>query len=94
MKDKEQIEKNLQRRLREFTNPESKVKPPSPNETAKQGLTAKLAVRKKRISLDTLFVYESDSISELQARIEAERQAKKEGWKIIGYLVSIERREK
>ncbi len=60
-------------------------------ESYKTGHLVKLAVRTKRLELDTLFEHRSTSISRLEAQMEAEEAAKKAGYPIIGHLVDIER---
>ena len=60
-------------------------------ESYKTGHLVKLAVRTKRLELDTIFEHRSSSISRLEAQMEAEEAAKKAGYPIIGYLVDIER---
>ncbi|WP_192036299.1 hypothetical protein [Halomonas sp. YLGW01] len=60
-------------------------------ESYKTGHLVKLAVRTKRLELDTVFEHRSSSISRLEAQMEAEEAAKKAGYPIIGYLIDIER---
>lgn len=60
-------------------------------ESYKTGHLVKLAVRTKRLELDTIFEHRSSSISRLEAQMEAEEAAKKAGYPIIGHLVDIER---
>lgn len=55
------------------------------------GYLIRLGVRKQRLSLDTLFEYTSNKLSELEARIEAEKAAKEAGFPIVGYVHSIEK---
>jgi len=50
----------------------------------------KLAVRTKQLEMDTVFEHVSSSISKLEARMEAERAAKKAGYPIIGYLIDTQ----
>lgn len=58
----------------------------------KTGYVIKLAVRKKKMSLlDEMFEYHSPKISELEAKIDAEKAAKAAGYLIIGYVHSIEK---
>ncbi|MCL7942253.1 hypothetical protein M8009_18400 [Halomonas sp. ATCH28] len=58
----------------------------------KTGHIIKLVVRKKQMSLlDEVFEYQSPKISELEARIDAEKAAKAAGYPIIGYVQSIEK---
>ncbi|MBB3231939.1 hypothetical protein [Halomonas stenophila] len=58
----------------------------------KTGYIIKLVVREKKMSLlDEVFEYQSPKISELEARIDAEKAAKAAGYPIIGYVQSIEK---
>lgn len=58
----------------------------------KTGHIIKLVVREKKMSLlDEVFEYQSSKISELEARIDAEKAAKAAGYPIIGYVQSIEK---
>ncbi|MDI5922479.1 hypothetical protein QLQ86_16975 [Halomonas sp. LR5S13] len=58
----------------------------------KTGYIIKLVVREKKMSLlDEVFEYQSSKISELEARIDAEKAAKAAGYPIIGYVQSIEK---
>ena len=58
----------------------------------KTGYIIKLVVREKQMSLlDEVFEYQSPKISELEARIDAEKAAKAAGYPIIGYVQSIEK---
>lgn len=43
-------------------------------------------VRRQRIAFDEHFVFESNTISKLDARIQAERAARKAGWPVIGVV--------
>lgn len=54
-------------------------------------LVVKLAVREKRLAMDTEFTHVARTVSRLQAQIEAEQEARAAGWPIIGYVVSIEK---
>lgn len=53
------------------------------------GLKVILVVRQSDLSLEYLFEVQTNTISRLQAKIEAEREAKKAGWKIIGRVHDI-----
>jgi hypothetical protein len=63
---------------------------PSPSRT---GYMVTLAVRSRRLEADTLFEYETQTISRLEAQIEAEKAAKAAGYPIIGHLHKIEKRQ-
>ncbi|PMR71729.1 hypothetical protein [Halomonas heilongjiangensis] len=61
-------------------------------EAYKTGHVIRLAVRKKKMSLlDEIFEYRSPKISELEARLDAERAARAAGYPVIGYVHSIEK---
>ena len=83
------FERNMRKHLDAFLNPKPKPKLgtacPGP-----KGIKVHLAVRESRLSPDHLFVHQTNSISHLEARIEAERAAKKAGWPIIGYVVDYQ----
>ncbi len=53
------------------------------------GLKVTLVVRQSNLSQEHLFEVQTNTISRLQAKIEAERAAKKAGWKIIGRVHDI-----
>ncbi|QOR40226.1 hypothetical protein HNO52_18145 [Billgrantia diversa] len=56
----------------------------------KTGYIIRLVVRKKKVSmLDEIFEFESSKISELEARLDAEKAAKAAGYPIIAYTQSI-----
>lgn len=59
----------------------------------KTGHIVKLVVRKKKMSmLDEVFEFESPKISELEARLDAEKAARAAGYPIIAYVKSITKR--
>lgn len=64
-----------------------------PQVAAPSGLVVKLAVRRQRLAMDTVFTYVARTVSRLQAQIEAEKAARAAGWPIIGHVVSIEKEE-
>ncbi len=91
------FEKNMRRELDAFMKPAKATEKPAreikptarPDSSAayKTGHLVKLAVRTKQLEMDTVFEYVSSSISKLEARMEAEKAAKKAGYPIIGYLI-------
>lgn len=90
--DVEDFERSIKRELESFLNPQ-KPKPKRPDSAhVKSGFIVKLAVRRKRIDMETIFEHESKSISQLEATIEAEKAARKAGYSIIGHTHSIEPR--
>jgi hypothetical protein len=58
---------------------------------SKTGHLVKLAVRTKRLEMDTVFEHVSSSISKIEAQLEAEKAARKAGYPIIGYVVETRR---
>ena len=56
-----------------------------------QEIVVRVAVRTKRLAPDMEFVHYSSKLSELEAKIDAEKAARKAGYPIIGYVVDIER---
>lgn len=92
----------FERRMREDLNqyiedqtPTSKPNKPEPTIKTKpggsppQGTVVILAVRQKRLQMDTHFTYTSSSISRLEAQLEAEKAAREAGCPIVGFLVDI-----
>lgn len=58
----------------------------------KTGHVIRLAVRKKKMSLlDEIFEHRSPKISELEARIDAEKAARAAGYPVVAYVHSIEK---
>ncbi len=91
-KAREQFGKrNVQERKIETSVPRKAPRKMAPAESYKVGYVVRLGVRQKRLSLDELFEFRSNKISELEARLDAERAAKKAGYPIIGYVHSIEK---
>lgn len=86
----DEFERAAKQRLDEFLDPTLKKRRPNIR-TAKplKGYTVILAVREKQLATDYTFTHHSDSISRLQAIIEAEQAAKAAGWPIIGYVVDV-----
>lgn len=57
----------------------------------KTGHIVTLAVRTKQLEMDTVFEHHSSSISKLEARMEAEKAARKAGYPIVGHVIDIQR---
>lgn len=75
-------------RAKEFARPSRKQLPSDPQ----PGYTVILAVREKRMSaLDIRFEHKTNSISKLEAQIEAEQAARAAGYPVLGYVVDIVR---
>lgn len=85
------FERAAQRRLTEHLD--KKAGRPVRRSTASpshlQGYRVRLAVRNKRLSLDTLFVHDSRASSAVEAEIDARGQAHAAGWRIIGHVHDI-----
>lgn len=61
-------------------------------EAYKTGHIIRLAVRKKQMSLlDEIFEHRSPKISELEARLDAEKAARAAGFPVVAYVHSIEK---
>lgn len=88
------FERGLRKHLNAFNDPEParKARRAVPDHGAKTGWIVTLAVRKKRLATDTRYIFESTSVSRLEAQLEAEKAARKDGWPIVGYVVSMESR--
>ncbi len=91
-RDVERWEREMKRSLEDWKEPEkARQRKPFQSGPARRGLRVRLAVRMKQLSTDYIFVFESTSISPLQARIEAERAARDDGWLIVGYVIDYEK---
>lgn len=55
----------------------------------KTGYIVKLAVRNKPLERDSVFEHQSTSISKLEAQFQAEKAARKAGFRIIGHVIDI-----
>lgn len=89
-KELDRFERSLQRHLKTFLEPKDTPRQPAPACPAADGITVHLGVRKSRLSPDHLFVHHTNTISRLDARLQAERAAKEAGWPIIGYVVDYQ----
>ncbi|MFP4138063.1 MAG: hypothetical protein ACLFSR_06875 [Halomonas sp.] len=69
----------------------SDAEPVESADRMKTGHRVKLAVRKRQLDVDTVFEHRSTSISKLEARLEAEKAARKAGYPIIGYVIETTR---
>ncbi|QTP53273.1 hypothetical protein HNO51_00430 [Billgrantia sulfidoxydans] len=56
----------------------------------KTGHLVRLAVRTRKLEVDTVFEHRSTSISKLEAQLEAEKAARKAGYPIVGYVIDIQ----
>lgn len=52
-------------------------------------IVVEIVVREKRIAADVIYVHVSHSISELEAKLEAQKAAKAAGYPIFGHLRSV-----
>lgn len=82
--------KNVKAKKLERPKP-SRAQSVTPSDSFKTGHIVRLAVRRKQIALDEMFEYKSDKLSKLEARLDAEKAAKKAGYPIIGYVYSIDK---
>lgn len=93
MTDLEHFERQMRRHLNHFLDPDTTLKPPARPPTASpptmKGWQVQLIVRKGPLKPDTLFVHESDKVSKLEARLDAERAAREAGWPTIGRVHDI-----
>lgn len=55
--------------------------------TPLKGLRVTLGVKQRRLALEEPFTVQTDSISKVEARIQAEKAARKAGWKIISHVI-------
>ncbi|WP_136067801.1 hypothetical protein [Modicisalibacter radicis] len=62
---------------------------PAKGGSIKTGYVVKLAVRNKPLEWDTVFEHQSTSISKLEAQLQAEKAARKAGFRIIGHVIDI-----
>lgn len=85
MEENKQFERAIRKHIDHFLSP--KKKPRKPQVATTKGLTVILAVRMKTIAHNEEFVCHTNSISKLQARIDAERAARAAGWKQIAYVI-------
>lgn len=83
------FEKRMARDLESFREHGRVVKKKRPEAQVphSRGIEVNLCVRKKKYSfLDEEFVTVVNTISELEARLVAERRAREEGWPVIAYV--------
>lgn len=94
----EEFEANMKRELNRFVShstapagPLSKATPQKPrakqSTTPLKGLRVTLGVKQKRLMLEEPFTVQTSSISKVEARIQAEKAARKAGWKIISHVI-------
>lgn len=62
---------------------------PAKGGSIKTGFIVKLAVRNKPLERDAVFEHQSTSISKLEAQLQAEKAARKAGFRIIGHVIDI-----
>ncbi len=89
----DQFEESMKRELDKFvrssTAPAKPVSKPRATQTTTplKGLRVTLGVKQKRLALEVPFTVQTDSISRMEARIHAEKAARKAGWKIISHVI-------
>lgn len=90
LSDLKLFEKRMRQQLDAFQNPGKFRASAKPVGSAKTGIRIILAVRTKRLEMDTVFTHESSSISRIEAQMEAEKAARKAGYPIIGHVIAVE----
>lgn len=84
------FEQNLSKHIKDFTGGRAEIPPPTAYApTGKLKVTLK--VRKKQLAADEFFSHTVDTISELQAELEAKKAARAAGWPIIAYVQDIQK---
>ncbi|WP_156961931.1 hypothetical protein [Cobetia amphilecti] len=90
----DQFEESMKRELDKFvrtstgTPPQTTSKPRAKQSTTPlKGLRVTLGVKQKRLMLEEPFTVQTSSISKVEARIQAEKAARKAGWKIISHVI-------
>lgn len=92
----DQFEEQMRRELEKFSTSRSKpnkasrpTRPSRPviNEPTR-GLKITLGVKNRRLAIEEPFTVQTQSISRLEAKIEAERAARKAGWAIVSHVIS------
>lgn len=89
MDDLQRFQKRMEQELDQFLNPEKK--PPKRPQVAApdRGFQVQLIVRSGPLKPDTLFIHDSESISRFEAKMEAEKAARDQGWAIVGRVHDI-----
>ncbi|WP_163557565.1 hypothetical protein [Halomonas sp. NO4] len=87
------FERNALRHIKAFLDPE-RAKSQRTHRVGQppRGTRVRLAVRRKRLDVDSEFIHDSDSISFLEARFDAEKAARAAGYPVIGYVIEYEAR--
>lgn len=81
------FERGARDSLQEYLSKDEAHSRKKPTLSSTKGLTVVLAVSDGKLSPDYEYTYKSDSISKLEAMLEAERAARKAGWRRIEYVV-------
>jgi len=89
MNDLERFERSMKRELSHFMDPDKAKQETVQPSPPPAGLQVQLIVREGPLKPDTLFIHDSDKISRLEARLEAEKAARDAGWPIIGRVHDI-----
>jgi len=93
MTDLQQIERSLTEEIKahEAGLPWAPAKRTPAAACNRQQIVVRLAVRTKRLAPDLEFVHYSDKLSTLEAKIDAEKEARHAGYPIIGYVIDVEK---
>tara|TARA_B100000424_G_scaffold102160_1_gene76879 strand:+ start:5152 stop:5463 length:312 start_codon:yes stop_codon:yes gene_type:complete len=92
----DQFEEQMRRELEKFSSSRSKPSKASrPTRSSRpeineptRGLKITLGVKKRRLAIEEPFTVQTQSISRLEAKIEAEHAARKAGWNIVSHVIS------
>ena len=84
------FEQNLSKHIKSFVGGRAEIPPPTAY--APEGkLKVTLKVRKKQLAPDEFFEHTEDTLSELQAEIEAKKAARAAGWPIVAYVQDVQK---
>lgn len=87
------FEEQLSRSIDDFlSSPEERGRRKNVRTAKPGGLHVTLAVRRHGKISDERFEHQTETISKLQARLEAEKAARDAGWPIIGYVIGYQHR--
>lgn len=88
--DEKQFENNVRKHIDRFVNPKKATKKLAASFDGTK-LKVTLKVRKKQLAADVFYSKVVDTLSELQAEIEARKAARADGYSIIAYVQDIEK---
>lgn len=91
--ENQQLHRRLLRERDAYLSPEATRRPAfRPEAPVRHGYRVELIVRQRGYVSEHLFVHESDKLSQLEARLDAERAAREAGYPVVGRLHAITRR--